>query len=220
MIGAESIASELMGSKTSTGTSVAAAEVGPGNFARLRAVATGLLPRFFDRVVRQAFGDLALDDTPAARYLAELLTRFARAEALRAVQAVAERKLDSVVDSLLAIQTAWDVGSPGFDPKSEEVLRRHIGDYTMFMTGIFRDHVERMGIVGYYELEGRRAYRFVSETARTGHHGDAPLFRRLADRFEQYAGALTYARKVYFRTDASNPEAWPGDPFSQVFTTR
>lgn len=179
-----------------------------------------MLPRFFDRVLRQAFSDLALDDTPAARYLTELLTRFARAEALRAVQAVAERKLDSVVDSLLAIQTAWDVGSPGFDPKSEEVLRRHIGDYTMFMTGIFRDHVERMGIVGYYELEGRRAYRFVSEAARTGNRADAPLFRRLAERFEQYAGALTYARKVYFRADASTPEAWPGDPFGHVFTAR
>ena len=61
----------------------------PPKFVRLPAVAAGLLPSFFDRVIKQAFSDLALDDTPAARYLAELLTRFARAEALRAVQAVA-----------------------------------------------------------------------------------------------------------------------------------
>lgn len=176
-----------------------------------------MLPRFFDRAVRQAFGDLAVDDTPVARYLTELLTRFARADALRAVRAVAERRLDTVVDSLLVIQTAWDIGSPSFDPGSEEVLRRHVGDYTLFMTGIFRDHVERMAVVGYYEREGRRAYRFLAETARTGGRTDAPVFRRLADRFEQYAGALTYARKVYFRADAATPGTWPGDPFRHVF---
>ena len=165
----------------------------------------------------QAFGDLVLDDTPAARYLTELLTRFARAEALRAVQAVAERRLDTVVDSLLAIESAWDIGSPGFDPRREDALRRHIGDYTLFMTGIFRDHVERLSVTSYYEHEGRRAYRFVSETARTAGRPDAALFRRLSDRFEQYAGALTYARKVYFRADAAHPFGWPGDPFGHVF---
>src|SRR5436309_10434158 len=129
-------------------------------------VKSGLLTRFFDRVTRQAFGDLALDDPPAASYLADLLTRFARADTLHAVQAVATRRLETVADALLAIQSAWDINSPTFSPEQERALRRHIGDYTLFMTGIFRDHVDRLAITGYYEHEGRRAYRFVSETAR------------------------------------------------------
>lgn len=174
---------------------------------------SGLLARFFDRVTRQAFGDLALDDPPAARYLADLLARFARAEALYAVQAATARRLDAVADSLLAIQRAWDVERPEFDPGAECALRRHIGDYTLFMTGIFRDHVERLAVTGYYQHEGRRAYRFLSEAARASGQPDAPLFRRLADRFEQYAGTLSYARKVYFRAEAWEPGAWPGDPF-------
>ena len=33
----------------------------------------------------------------------------------------------------------------------------------------------------------------------------APLFRRLADRFEGYAGALDYARRVYFLDHPSHP---------------
>jgi hypothetical protein len=180
------------------------------------AVDQGLLGRFFDRATRQAFGDLALDDSPAARYLADLLTRFARAEALHAVHTVAARRLDCVADSLLAIQRAWDPGSPEFDPSEERVLRRHIADYTMFMTGIFRDHVERLAVTGYYEHQGRLAYRFLSETARTAAQPEAPLFRRLSDRFEAYAGALTYARKVYFRAEAWEPGAWPGDPFPRL----
>lgn len=178
---------------------------------------SGLLPRFFERATRQAFGDLALDDPPAARYLSDLLTRFARTEALRAVPALTGRRLDTVADSLLAIQGAWDWDSPGFDPAREPALRRHIGDYTLFMTGIFREHVERLAVTTYYEHEGRRAYRFVSETARAGGRAEAPLFRRLSDRFEQYAGALSYARKVYFRAEAWAPGGWPGDPFGRVF---
>ena len=181
---------------------------------------SGLLPRFFDRVTRRAFGDLALDDPPAARYLADLLGRFARAEALYAIQAATARRLDTVADSLLAIGRAWDVGSPEFNPGEECVLRRHIGDYTLFMTGIFPEHVGRHALTGYYQHEGRRAYRFVSEAARAGGQPDALLFRRLADRFEQYTGALSYARKVYFRDEAWEPGGWPGDPFLRVTISR
>jgi hypothetical protein len=168
-------------------------------------VESGLLPRFFERAMRRAFGDLGLDDPPAARYLTDLLTRFARADALHAVREVAARRLETVADSLLAIQRAWDWGSPEFDPVRERALRRHIGDYTLFMTGIFREHVQRLAVTSYYEHEGRRAYRFVAEVARAGGSADAPLFRRLSDRFEQYAGVLGYARRVYFRVDRLPP---------------
>ena len=56
---------------------------------------TGLLPRFFESVTRQAFGDLAIDDAPALRYLTELLTRFVRTEATVAKQRISqlERRL-------------------------------------------------------------------------------------------------------------------------------
>ena len=179
---------------------------------------SGLLPRFFERVTRQSFRDLALDDPPVMRYLADLLTRFARAEALYAVRALPIRRLDTVADSLLAIQRVWEWESPDFNPEAERTLRRHIGDYTLFMTGVFREHVERLAVTGYYQHEGRRAYRFVSETARAGGGADASLFKRLSDRFEQYAGALSYARKVHFPS-----EQWPAgagdDPFFRALLT-
>jgi hypothetical protein len=176
-------------------------------------VQTGLLPRFFESVTRQAFGDLAIDDAPALRYLTDLLSRFVRSEALGAIRELPGPRLDSVTDSLLAIQHVWEWGSPDFNPGAERVLRRQIGDYTLFMTGIFRDHVDRLAVTGYYEHEGRRAYRFVAEVARARAEAEASLYRRLSDRFEMYAGALTYARKVYFRADAVPAGAWPADPF-------
>src|SRR5262249_3911482 len=181
-------------------------------FARVRPVEPGLLPRFFERVTRQSFHDLALDDTPVARYLTDLLTRFARTEALYAVRDLPGRRLETVADSLLAIQRVWAWDSPAFNPQAEQTLRRHIGDSTLFMTGVFREHVERLAAIDYYLHEGRRAYRFVFETARAGGRTDAPLYRRLSDRFEHFAGALSYARKGYFRSEQWPPGIRPGDP--------
>ncbi len=181
---------------------------------------SGPLSRFFERVTRQSFRDLALDDPPVVRYLADLLTRFARTEALYAIRDLPTRRLDTVVDSLLAIHHVWEWDSRDFHPEAEQALRRHIGDYALFMTGVFREHVERLAVTGYYEHEGRRAYRFVSETARAGGRADGPLFRRLSDCFEQYAGALSYARKVHFRAEQWPPGGWPDDPFFKALLTK
>ena len=71
--------------------------------------------------------------------------------------------------------------TPHFSPVRERELRRHIGDYTRFMPGRFREHVEGMSITGYYIREGKRAYRFVSEHDRAGAWPHAGLFRALAD---------------------------------------
>ena len=180
---------------------------------------SGLLPRFFQRVTQRSFHDLALDDPPVMGYLADLLTRFARTEALYAVRNVPGRRLDTVVDSLLAIQQSWRWDSPDFKPDAEQTLRRQIGDYALFMTGIFREHVERLAVTGFYLDEGRRAYHFVAETARAGGRTDASLYRRLSERFEHYAGALSYARKVYFRSDQWPPGILPDDPFFRALAT-
>ena len=76
-------------------------------------------------------------------------------------------------------------------------MRRHIGDFTLFMTGLFRERVERAASTGYYIVEGKRAYRFVSEHARARDDREAP-YRRLAERFESYASVLDYTRRVHF----------------------
>ena len=94
-------------------------------------------------------------------------------------------------------------------------MRRHIGDYTLFMTGIFRDYVDGLAVTGYYEHEGRRAYRFVAEVARAGARGRRPTLSPPRRSLRDYAGALTYARKVYFHGRTLRARgAWPGVPSS------
>lgn len=58
---------------------------------------------------------------------------------------------------------------PHFNPVRERELRRHIGDYTLFMTGLFRERVEHLSVTGYYIREGQCSYGTP----------DLPFFRRL-----------------------------------------
>ena len=159
------------------------------------------LRRFFDPLVRRSFGDLSIGDQPVADYLADLLTRFARTEALYAIRGAGGRRLDTVVDLLLEAQRAWEFHAADFDPFREREIKQQIGDYTLFMTGVFREFVEGRSITGYYVREGKRAYRFVSQHDKSALKPRASLFAALAGGFENYAGALTYMKKVYLRPE-------------------
>ena len=164
------------------------------------------LRSFFDRAVRASFRDLALHDEAVAGYLADLLTRFARTEQLFP-RGITGQRLETVVDLLLETQALWQDGS--FTPEREVSVRRHIGVYTLFMLGVFRERVERMASSGFYVMQGTRAYRFVSEhdraSSRPVRPAGGPLFGRLADRFEGYARALDYTRRVHFAAGPSLP---------------
>ena len=166
------------------------------------------LRRFFDRAVRSSFRDLALHDEPVATYLGDLLTRFARTEQLFP-PGVSVPRLETVVDLLLEAQAAWDETAAHFGPEREVDVRRHLGDYTLFMTGVFRERVERIASTGWYVSQGKKAYRFVSEheraSARPARREGGPLYARLAERFEHYAWALDYARRVHFHDAPTLP---------------
>jgi len=157
------------------------------------------LRRFFDQAVRASFKDLAITDEPAATYLADLLTRFARTENLFP-PGVALPRLETVIDMLLDVQSAWE---ENFQPEHEVSVRRHIGDYTMFMTGVFRERVERLASHAFYVAQGKRAYHFVSEHARATQRA-APPYHRLAEHFESFASALDYTRRVHFPDGAGH----------------
>jgi hypothetical protein len=167
------------------------------------------LTRFFDRVVRQAFGDLRLGREGVGDYVVGLLARFARAEELYAIHGAAGRPLDSVTALLIEAERAWDFQAPDFDPFRERRIRQHIGDYALFMTGLFREHVERRAGAAYYVRQGRRAYGAVADFERSAHRPDAQLFAALAAGFERYAAALGYMKRTYFRPAELPPSLRP-----------
>ncbi|MGA2410043.1 MAG: hypothetical protein ABSG46_06590 [Candidatus Binataceae bacterium] len=165
------------------------------------------LKDFFLGLVRQSFGQLGVADQPITDYVATVLTDFSRSDRWLALRGADGRRLTSVVEMTLA-QIA-----PGEPTRvlGERELRKHVGDYTLFMSGLFRRFVERGGYLDYYLEEGARSYREVSKLDVSLYRPGFLMFEELSKGFEHYSGALDFMRKCYF-TPAPNE-----DPFAGFF---
>lgn len=150
---------------------------------------------FFLRVVRQSFWQLGIYDATVAGYVAEVMADFARSDNLYQLRGGGGRKIDSVVEMLAQQQ---DLPADGDDVARRRRLRKYVGDYTLFMTGVYRNHVEGRGSLEYYFAEGRRSYWTVSELDLSLYRTGYFLFQELSRKFEYYSGALDFARKTYF----------------------
>lgn len=165
----------------------------------------GKLQAFFLNTVRQSFWQLGLCDNTVVRYVADILAEFARADKLYPIRTAKGKKVESVVEMLRA-----KAGAAGDerDLLEERSLRKYVGDYTLFMSGMFRSHVAGNGFLDYYIAEGSRSYWTVSELDLSLYRTGFTLYQELSRKFEYYSGALDYTRKAYFA-----PE--PGeDPFA------
>lgn len=163
------------------------------------------LQGFFLNLTRRSFWQLGINDATVAGYVAEVLTDFASADSLYRVRSRAGKKMESVAE---IVAKRRPEGDPENSILKERALRKYLGDYTLFMSGIFRSHVEGNGFLDYYLEEGRRSYWTVSELDLSLYRTGFILFQELSKKFEYYSGALDYMRKAYFA-----PE--PGeDPFA------
>ena len=156
-----------------------------------------ILYRFFLRNLQRTFYDLQWQPGEVLPYLADRLTYFARTEHLYRIKSLPEWNMETVVETLLELERAKQE-KPEFGNSEEALVRRHIGDFTLFMTGIFREYVTHLGIMDFYILEGTRNYRRVFELTKSELGEQAGVFIRLSQDFERYSGALDYMKKVYF----------------------
>jgi hypothetical protein len=71
-------------------------------------------------------------------------------------------------------------------------VRKHVGDYTLFMTGLFPESVARVRQAARLRLDafvdfvraGKESYAIVSSFDQFEYRDEAPLFRRLSENFE------------------------------------
>ncbi len=152
------------------------------------------LKEFFLSMMRRSFDQLGVGDSQITDYIASILADFSRADRWLMLRDTEGRRLSSVVDMLIA-QLGPD--SPG-RVIGERAVRKYIGDYTLFMSGLFRGFVERGGYLEYYLEEGKRSYRAVSELDVSLYRPGFLMFEELSEGFESYAGALDFMRKCYF----------------------
>ncbi len=157
---------------------------------RMEKPTTPALHEFFLSTTQRTFHELGVGDDAVIGYVAALLTEFARSDRLYPLRTTHGRAIDGVhVMRRVSDRTT---------PLRARAAEKYVGDYALFMTGLFRTHVERYGALEYYVEEGQRSYRAVSELDLTLFRTGYLLFEQLAKNFEHYSGALDYMRKAYF----------------------
>ena len=157
---------------------------------------------YFYILVRHVFKRSGIADRTVADYVAELLAEFARAEQSRCVLPGQVQSLDYFFEMLSALQTA--------DEHTCFQLRAHIGNYSLFLSGVFPDRIrgraERRGFpdVKYYEALGRTHFRVAGEHRLAQRYDLAGIFGTLSERFEATRLALNDIADRLFAINATD----------------
>jgi hypothetical protein len=157
------------------------------------------LEPFFHQAVRNSYeGKLGLNDPDVTGYVARLLCEFSESDKLYKLRDEMGRP---VAELRRMFEAADPVNgtAPSFD--AERSVRKHIGDYALFVAGMFPEAVEswRRRRRNHPSLEelidaGKESYFIVSQFNLFEYEQEAPLFARLADRFERCIFGLTIVR--------------------------
>lgn len=141
--------------------------------------------------LHRLFGSLVARQLPADReiadYVADLLVDFVHVDHLYRIRNCRGKRLEEVGEMLVESNPLLDARS--FERERE--VRKHIGDYTLFLTGMFPEYVAalprrglRLDSIIDYVKAGKESYRIVGAFDQFEYRQAAPLFRRLADQFE------------------------------------
>jgi len=139
-------------------------------------------------VWRHFFEDVRLEEPPVATYVTGLLADFARTENLYRIRNAQGKHLEDVGEMLIESNPLLEAAS--FD--RERQVRKHVGDYTLFMTGLFPESVAKARRARQPRLDafvdfvraGKESYAIVSSFNQFEYKEEAPLFRRLSENFE------------------------------------
>lgn len=141
---------------------------------------------FSDLVERRFFEDLHFHDPQVAGYVGNVLLDFTHADNLYRIRNAQGQRLEEVGEMLVESNPLLEASS--FD--RERAVRKHVGDFTLFLLGLFPEHAARrhrawrMDSLVDYVKAGKESYTIVSAFDQFEYREAAPLFKKLADQFE------------------------------------
>jgi hypothetical protein len=155
------------------------------------------LRQLFHEVVFDCYESrLGMHDKEISTYVADLLTDFCYAENVYRIRDTRGKPLQAIEEMLLA---ADPVHGTAASFGEEREVRKHIGDYTLFFTGMYPDSLHnarpRFG-KSYFDLvrAGKESYYIVSQFDLFEYAEEAPFFARLANSFESCIYGLHMVR--------------------------
>ena len=158
------------------------------------------LEPFFRQIVRNSYeGALGLRDPDVTGYVARLLCEFSEADKLYMMRDAHGHPIENI-EAMLQAADPVHGAAPSFD--AERALRKHIGDYALFVAGMYPDAVgskvgrrHEMPRMGDLIHAGKESYYIVSQFNLFEYEKEAPLFARLSDWFERCILGLSLVRE-------------------------
>jgi hypothetical protein len=154
-----------------------------------------ILRRFFTGLTEYAFhARLGVADPPLVDYLAELLVRFVHSDQLYPVRTVRGQRLVQVADMLVEAQHR--------EGPARQQVHRHIGDFTLFWTGVYPEVIDCLRRGGKdalidYQQQGKRAYWIASTIPVEEKAAPPAVLKRLSEQFDLCVYGLGEVRRQW-----------------------
>ena len=151
------------------------------------------LYQFFRRQLQHGFVEQGLTEPATVDYVSDVLTRFAHTRAFYLIQNAEGAPIETVA-GLLAEWHRSQGGDDAAPNRSREALVvRHLGEFTLFMSGLFRDRLSARGQLAYYISQGRGAFWRCASSEHNPRQ--AQVYRGLYGNFDRVAAALHHIRQ-------------------------
>ena len=148
------------------------------------------LTRLFASLAEENFGaHLGWPDAEVIGYVTDVLTDFVHIDQVYKIRNARGRRVEEVAEMLYE----GDLLHRAESLEREREVHKHVGDYTMFMAGVFPEFLHRLktsravvsadGLLDFIRV-GKVSYRIVSEFTYGPYAPSAPLFRKLSENFE------------------------------------
>jgi hypothetical protein len=143
---------------------------------------------YFYVLVRRVLARAGIRDRAVADYVAELLAEYVRVVGTRCEVPGLEKPLEYFFEMLAAL--------PRADEGTAFQVRAHIGNHSLFLSGLFKEHIEhraaRKGAPGlsYYEDLGRTNFRVAGDHRLAQRYSLSSVFGILSEEFETARLAL------------------------------
>src|SRR5918998_541369 len=142
---------------------------------------------YFYVLARHVLRQAGINDRKLCDYVASLLETFSRMNGLQSPHVTDEHGRQYICDMLIALTRAT--------PEQTFLLRAHVGNYSLFLSGIFHENTHRRSLRGgpdlkFYEQIGRTNYGVVASHATAKRCELSGVYEELSDRFREVRLAL------------------------------
>ena len=158
------------------------------------------LRQLFGALTEKSFTEhLGWPDLNVTTYVSNLLVDFTRTDQLYKIKNRQDKPVETVVDLLFESEVLLDAQSMD----RERDVHQHIGDFTLFMAGLFPEYLRRLKTASLiyhkdflvdYVKTGKRSYGIVAQMADGSSSDEPPLFKKLSDNFELCVTGLGFVR--------------------------